>query len=238
MSETKAECILGACACASVNAAVNPPPIRYCQNQMTLEEYNKKDATYAAVQELMASPGKRDNSFRWRCILFPQACFLVDSVFLVSAPFLRGSSCFLLVLLNSYSLETHILFVFLLFLFYLYSLKAHMLVPCSRSKFSLFPDGLRLNTSLVPRRMPSSYSCGLHLLLLLCCLFARLFISKFGFEPCACSSSYDVSGASAYLQLLPLLCVVGSSSFGTIFLFWFIFFFPCLRGLSAKAISQ
>ncbi|CDJ64546.1 hypothetical protein, conserved [Eimeria necatrix] len=35
---------------------VNPPPIRYCQNQMTLEEYNKKDATYAAVQELMASP--------------------------------------------------------------------------------------------------------------------------------------------------------------------------------------
>lgn len=117
---------------------------------MTLEEYNKKDATYAAVQELMASPGGRDSSFLWRCILFAQDGIFVGSVFLVSALFLQGSSCLHLFLLYSYSLEAHILSVFLLFLFYQYSLKAHLLVPCSRTKFSRFPTSLRFNTSLVP----------------------------------------------------------------------------------------
>ncbi|KAL8437937.1 hypothetical protein ACSSS7_000587 [Eimeria intestinalis] len=35
---------------------VAPPPVRYCQNQMTIDEYNNKATTYAAVAELMASP--------------------------------------------------------------------------------------------------------------------------------------------------------------------------------------
>lgn len=35
---------------------VSPPPVRYCQNRMTLEEYRDKSSTYAAVAELMASP--------------------------------------------------------------------------------------------------------------------------------------------------------------------------------------
>ncbi|KAL8275430.1 hypothetical protein Esti_000642 [Eimeria stiedai] len=35
---------------------VAPPPVRFCQNQMTLDEYNNKATTYAAVAELMASP--------------------------------------------------------------------------------------------------------------------------------------------------------------------------------------
>ncbi|KAL8450277.1 hypothetical protein Emag_003300 [Eimeria magna] len=37
---------------------VAPPPVRFCQNQMTLDEYNNKATTYAAVAELMASPGQ------------------------------------------------------------------------------------------------------------------------------------------------------------------------------------
>ncbi|KAL8440040.1 hypothetical protein Efla_001618 [Eimeria flavescens] len=35
---------------------VSPPPVRYCQNQMTIDEYNNKATTYAAIAELMASP--------------------------------------------------------------------------------------------------------------------------------------------------------------------------------------
>lgn len=35
---------------------VTPPPVSYCQNRMTLEEYEDKSTTYAAVAELMASP--------------------------------------------------------------------------------------------------------------------------------------------------------------------------------------